>query len=109
MHTLVLRRDVYEQAPWVVQELYLACTKNKDETLRQISETAALSTMLPWLPEHAQEAAAVLGADWWPYGLGPNRTTLETFLGYSPQQGLAARTYAPEELFAPETLERFTV
>lgn len=109
MHTLVLRRDVYERAPWVAQELYLACTRSKDAALRQISETASLITMLPWLPEHAEESAAVLGSDWWPYGVEPNRPTLETFLGYSADQGLAARTYRPEELFAPETLERFTI
>jgi 4,5-dihydroxyphthalate decarboxylase len=109
MHTLVLRRDVYERAPWVAQELYLACIRSKDAALERISETASLITMLPWLPEHTEEAAAVLGADWWPYGLESNRPTLETFLGYSADQGLAARRYRPEELFAPETLEQVIV
>jgi 4,5-dihydroxyphthalate decarboxylase len=109
MHTLVIRRDVYERAPWVAQELYLACIRSKDAALERISETASLITMLPWLPEHTEEAAAVLGSDWWAYGVEPNRRTLETFLGYSADQGLAARRYRPEELFAPETLERFTI
>jgi len=47
-----------------------------------------------------------MGDDWWPYGLEPNRKALETFLRYHHEQGLSRRLLRPEELFAPETLER---
>jgi 4,5-dihydroxyphthalate decarboxylase len=50
-----------------------------------------------------------MGEDWWPYGLGPNRHVLETFLRYHHEQGLSKRLYKPEELFARETLESFKV
>jgi len=50
-----------------------------------------------------------MGEDWWPYGLAPNRHVLDAFLRYHHEQGLSRRRYAPEELFAPETLEAFKV
>jgi 4,5-dihydroxyphthalate decarboxylase len=34
---------------------------------------------------------------------------LDTFLRYHYEQGLSKRRLAPEELFAPETLEGFTI
>lgn len=44
-------------------------------------------------------------ADWWPYGLEANRTTINTFLRYHFEQGLSARRLTCEELFAPELLD----
>ena len=46
-----------------------------------------------------------MGSDWWPYGIDPNRKTLETFLRYHHEQGLSARPMSMEDLFAPETLD----
>jgi 4,5-dihydroxyphthalate decarboxylase len=45
-----------------------------------------------------------MGKDFWPYGVEANRATLETFLRYSHEHGLARKLLTPEDLFAPETL-----
>jgi 4,5-dihydroxyphthalate decarboxylase len=73
------------------------------------NQTAALTSMLPWSTAAAEDARAEMGDDWWPYGLGPNRHVLETFLRYHHEQGLSKRLFRPEELFAKETLESFKV
>jgi 4,5-dihydroxyphthalate decarboxylase len=104
MHTLVIRRDVYERHRWLARELVKACTAAKQVGLSGVAETAALRYALPWLWAEVERTRAALGEDWWPYGLEANRTTLATFLRYSHDQGLAARRYEPEELFAPESL-----
>jgi 4,5-dihydroxyphthalate decarboxylase len=65
--------------------------------------------MLPWLVAHVEEAKREMGDDWWPYGLEPNRHVLETFLRYHHEQGLSKKRLAPEDLFAPETLESYKV
>lgn len=109
MHTLVLRQDVYERHRWLARELVKACSEAKSIALSGLGETAALRYALPWLWAEVQRTRSVLGDEWWPYGLEPNRTVLETFLRYSHEQGLAARRYAPEELFAPETLDEVIV
>jgi len=109
MHTVVMRRDVYEANRWIAQSLYKAFVAAQQETYRDLYETAALKAMLPWLTAYVEEARALMGPDYWAYGLEPNRTTLSTFLRYHHQQGLSRRLLAPEELFAPEALESFRI
>ena len=109
MHTLVIRREVYEQHRWLARELVKACEQAKAVGLAGMGETAALRYALPWLWAEVERTRAALGDDWWPYGLEANRETLATFLRYSHEQGLADRRYEPEELFAPETLSEVVV
>jgi 4,5-dihydroxyphthalate decarboxylase len=109
MHTVVIRRDVYAKNPWVAQSLYKAFVASKKIAADMYAQTAAMTSMLPWTSAHADEARTEMGEDWWPYGLGPNRHVLETFLRYHHEQGLSKRLYKPEELFARETLESFKV
>lgn len=105
MHTVVLRREVYERHPWVARSLFDAFTESKRSAYQDLLEVTALKSMLPWGVPEAERTIALLGEDFWPYGVGPNRHTLETFLRYSHTQGLAARLWRPEDLFVPETLE----
>lgn len=109
MHTVVIRRETYERAPWVARSLQKAFHAAQQETYRDLVETAALKTMLPWLISHVEETRREMGDDFWPYGLEANRHTLATFLRYSHEQGLARRLLQPEELFVPEALESFKI
>lgn len=109
MHTVVIRRDVYEQYPWAAQSLYKAFCAAQRETYRDLEETAALKIMLPWAMAHFEEARREMGDDYWAYGFERNRDTLATFLRYHHEQGLSKKRLQPEELFAPETLESFKI
>jgi len=109
MHTVVIRRDVYAKNPWVAQSLYKAFAEAKAKAYRLYDQTAALPAMVPWLVAELEEARREMGEDWWPYGLEPNRKVLETFLRYHHEQGLSKRRFAPDELFARETLKSFKV
>jgi len=59
----------------------------------------------PWIIDHIDKTRELMGEDYWPYGLEPNRHVLETFLRYSYEQSLSKRLLKPEELFAPNSLE----
>jgi 4,5-dihydroxyphthalate decarboxylase len=109
MHTVVIRRDVYEANRWIAQSLYKAFAEAQRRTYEDLYVTAALKAMLPWLTAHVEEARALMGGDYWPYGFARNRATLATFLRYHHAQGLSKRLLDPEELFAPETLESFKI
>jgi len=109
MHTLVLRRDLYRAHPWIAQSLRKAFQLAQRKTYDDLAITAALKTMLPWQAAYVEETRRELGEDWWAYGLEPNRHALDTFLRYHHEQGLSHRRLAPEELFAPETLEGFKI
>jgi 4,5-dihydroxyphthalate decarboxylase len=61
------------------------------------------------MSEEIESTRALMGDDWWPYGLEPNRRPLETFLRYAAAQGLAAKELAVEDLFAKETLDTFRI
>ena len=109
MHTVVVKRSVYEQHPWVAMSLYKAFVEAQRENYADLYVTAALKASLPWLTKHVEDARALMGDDFWPYGFAPNRETLATFLRYHHEQGLSKRLLTPEELFAPETMESYVI
>ncbi|MDB5946275.1 MAG: transporter substrate-binding protein [Ramlibacter sp.] len=109
MHTVAIRRELYEANRWVAQSLYKAFIEAQRRTYEDLEETAALKTMLPWAGAHVEDARREMGDDFWPYGLDRNRKTLETFLRYHFEQGLSKRLLTPDELFAPEALEFFKI
>jgi 4,5-dihydroxyphthalate decarboxylase len=105
MHVVVMRREVLERDPWIAQSLYRAFEAAKQLAYADLFELAAPRVMLPWLAAESQRMREVFGDDFWSYGVEANRHTLETFLRYSHEQGIADRRYTADELFAPSTLE----
>ena len=51
----------------------------------------------------------MLGEDYWPYGIEPNRATLEAFAQYAFEQGVCHRKLAPEDLFPVEVQSSYRV
>jgi 4,5-dihydroxyphthalate decarboxylase len=109
MHTVAIRRELYEQHRWLAQSLVKAFEAAKRVAIEDLEETSALKVALPWVTAELDETRRVLGFDYWPYGLEPNRHVLETFLRYHHEQGLSPRQLTPDELFAPESLESFVL
>jgi 4,5-dihydroxyphthalate decarboxylase len=109
MHTVVLRRELYEAHPWVAQSLMKAFLEAKRRAQENLSVVAAIKTMLPWQIAYVEETRREMGEDWWPYGFAENRHVLETFLRYHHEQGLSPKRLKPEDLFAPETFEAFKI
>ena len=109
MHVLAIRADVYAANRWMARSLLKAFSAAKAEAVAALYETAALKVTLPWTLAHAEDARALMGDDFWSYGVEPNRHVLETFLGYARDQGLAGPEQTVDSLFAPETLEEFAI
>ncbi|GAA5133158.1 ABC transporter substrate-binding protein [Pseudonocardia adelaidensis] len=109
MHVVVVRRDVYERHPWVAQSLTKALHLAKRAAMDNLYDSSALRFTLPWLIPAVEEAKALMGEDYWSYGLEANAATLSTFLRYHHEQGLSGRRYEPKELFAPEATEEFVI
>ena len=107
MHLLAIRRSLVEQHRWLPASVVKAFYQAKQIAMDEMSELAALSTMLPWLADDFRRAQSVMGPDVWPYGVPENRRELDAMLRYSVEQGLSQRQVALEELFAPGTLHRF--
>ena len=109
MHTVAIRREVYDRHRWIAMNLLEAFEAAKRRSLARLREYNTARIPLPWLPTRAKEIAAIFGDDFWPYGVEPNRRTLEAFLAFAHEQGVCQRLLKIEELFAPETATRFRV
>lgn len=107
MHTVVIRREIYQRYPWIAQNLTKALTQSQQQTYTDLLETDALKAMLPFLPAYIADTRKEFGDDWWAYGFEQNYQTLETFCRYHYEQGLSTRLLTPSELFAPETLQSY--
>jgi 4,5-dihydroxyphthalate decarboxylase len=109
MHVIVLRRAVYERDRWIAMNLLKAFEEAKRKSTVRLVEIGLSHVPLPWVAEHANRWRELAGGDFWPYGVEPNRPTLEAFVQYAFEQGVTARRMQVEELFAPETRESFKI
>lgn len=109
MHTIVIKREILTAHPWVAQNLYKAFCEAKEEFVRSFEDDSALRLMLPWMIDDLEETRDLMGEDFWPYGLEPNRENLQTLIEYTYEQGLISRRLEVESLFAPETLESYRI
>jgi 4,5-dihydroxyphthalate decarboxylase len=105
MHGVVLRRDWFQKAPWVLRSIYESLLKAKQKTTAALSNTQALVAMIPMLPAFMEETVEIFGSDYWPYGVAANRHTLEKLVLYVFQQGLTPRQLSVDELFGESVLD----
>jgi len=109
MHTVVIKREVYEANRWVAMNLYKAFEEAKAEFQGTFADDSALRVMLPGLIAEVEETEDLMGKDYWSYGLEPNRHVLQTLMDYALEQGLMERRLELDAIFAPETLESYVI
>jgi 4,5-dihydroxyphthalate decarboxylase len=102
MHTVVIRRSIYEQEPWVAQSLFDAFIQAKQVGTARLAADGTPYAGLPWLTHHLEELAQVMGPDPYVYGYGPSLSNVQGFLEMSHRQGLTPRVLDPAELFVRE-------
>ena len=105
MHLIGVRKTLVEQHPWLPAAVLKAFEHAKAAAFARLADTSASKTMLPFLDQQLQEARALMGQDFWPYGLDANRRCLEYFLQQHHKQGLSDRLMKVAELFHPATFE----
>ena len=104
MHTVVVRKELASGHPEIVRTVYQGFCEAKDAVKEQYQKGMIfnnMATMMPWFTKLVDEDRSLLGEDWWPYGLGPNRKAVDTFLRYHFEQGLSKRRMTCEDIFAP--------
>jgi 4,5-dihydroxyphthalate decarboxylase len=101
MHTVVIRRDVHEEHPFVASELYSAFDRAKNLALKKMNYRGTLRYMLPWMTAELDDINAVFGGDPWPYGVEANRPTLSALVRYLEEQGVIAKAPRVDDLFVP--------
>ena len=99
MHLVVIKRDVHEKNPGIARNLYNAFTKAKDTEFRKLRYRGTLRAMLPWMHAEIDDIDRVFGGDPWPYGVEPNRPTLDALVRYLADQGVIAKAPRVDDLF----------
>src|SRR5262249_31283569 len=101
MHLVAIRKSVYERYPFVVTSLYDAFAKSKQIALAKLFNLRAVRYMTPFLMREIDDILEVFNGDPWPYGVEPNRKTLEALVQYQQDLGLIDRPVKVDELFVP--------
>jgi 4,5-dihydroxyphthalate decarboxylase len=109
MHVLGLRREIAAQHPWLPGALLKAFEQSKQRALAKLTDVSATKVTMPFVEEQLRRVRALMGQDFWSYGVETNRHVLENFLRHHHTQGLSPRQLAVEELFHPATFETFKV
>jgi 4,5-dihydroxyphthalate decarboxylase len=104
MHTVGLRSALLADEPWVARSLYVAFCRAKDIAVAELENLQAPKTTLPWAAAELEDTRALLGADFWPYGIAANRAVIERQLRYAAEDGLLVKPLTSDDLFAPDLL-----
>jgi len=105
MHAVAIKRDTLERNPWLAQAVFEAYSQAKQLAYEHMAKAAWYHDSLPWYGQEFDETRALMGGNYYSYGIEPNRNTLEALFRYSHQQGLCSRELTVEELFDPMSLE----
>lgn len=105
MHLVGLRRSLAEKYPWLPASLFKAFIQAKAIATTDLHDVNALLVTLPWLVAETIETEALMGKDFWRYGVKQSLHEIEALTQYSFEQGLSSRKVGVDELFAPSTYE----
>jgi len=105
MHLVGIKKELAERYPWLPGSLYKAFVKAKQIALDEVRQIAALNVTLPWVEAEALETRALMGEDYWRYGIDECAHEIEALARYSYDQGMSERKLTAQDLFAPSTFE----
>ncbi len=108
LHLVGIRRELVEQHPWLPARVFTAFIEAKKIAMAELTAIAAAGAnplTMPWFGAELAATRALMGEDFWPYGVAANRREVDAMCRYSIEQYLAERPFTIDELFAPETLE----
>ena len=106
--TPVLARDCVatiercgKRYPFVATSLYNAFVQSKQIALQKLFNLRAVRYMTPFLMREIDDIWEVFDGDPWPYGVEPNRPTLEALVVYLQDLGLISAPVKVDDLFVP--------
>ena len=105
MHAVAIRNSLIEKHSWLPKAVFDGYSKAKQLMYDHLQKMGWAAISLPWVAQEIEETRALMGDNFWPYGIKPNRKALESLFQYSHEQGLASKKLTIEELFHPSSLE----
>ena len=88
LHVIGVRRQAYEKNPWILRSLFNALDASKkmsQDSRRKLSDTT------PWLIAEIEDATALFGKDYFPYGVEQSRKDIQALCDEQYAQGLVSQ------------------
>ena len=101
MHVVAVRAELAERHPWLPASVFTAFADAKRIAIHDLEQTNFLRVTLPWV--ELDTIRALMGEDYWSYGLEANRAELKAVTRWSFAEGLTPREVELRELFDPAT------
>ena len=102
-HTVVVKDDLLAAHPGLAPEIFDAFAQAKRLYVERLA-AGKIEKPTP-VDEVHRRVMEITGKDPLPYGIAPNRKTLEEVIQSALEQGIITRTVTPEELFPRSTYE----
>ena len=100
-HLIVVRDELLESHRELAAEVFNAFAESKRDYVRRLQDGQLQNpTSLDIMHRRVME---ITGRDPLPYGIAPNRRTLEEIIQYAREQRIIDRSVTVEELFPPST------
>lgn len=104
MHVIAIRKTILDANPWVARSLFTAFDEARRRSVERVLDLTASLVPIPWGNDFARDGKALMGEDYFTYGVDSNRRTLDAFLQYAFEQGVCGKHMTPEEIF-PKSLQ----
>jgi 4,5-dihydroxyphthalate decarboxylase len=104
MHAVAVRTELAKADPELPKALFEMYSQAKSEAYLDLATTTSLKVTLPWVTQEFEDTRALMGDNYWAYGINANIKELELAMRYSHEQGLVKRLIGFEELFHPSTM-----
>jgi 4,5-dihydroxyphthalate decarboxylase len=105
MHTVAIKNELLNEYPWLAESVFNAYSEAKTQHYMFMKQKAWAWDSLPWYSQELDDTISLMGKNFWPYGIEPNRKSLEALFRYSFEQGLSKRQLKIEDLFAENSLD----
>jgi 4,5-dihydroxyphthalate decarboxylase len=105
MHLIGIKKTLVEQHPWLATSVYKAFVQAKAIAMQEVRDITALNVTLPWVEAEALDSIALMGADYWRYGVKESLHEIDALARYSYEQGLSSRLLTAADLFAPQVMD----
>jgi len=105
MHAVAIRKDFADANPEVPKKIFTMYSRAKQAAYDDLETTTSLKVTLPWVTQEFEDTRALMGDNFWSYGVEANRKELDLVMRYTHEQGLTKRRSKVEEIFHPSTLK----
>ena len=106
MHLVAVRRELAGDAE-LLRAVYDGFCRAKDGMIEQYEKGLTfmqVANMAPWFAYLIERNRALMGRDWWPYGVSANRAAIDAVLRYHHEQGLTRQRFTCEDIFVHSLL-----